>query len=205
LKVEWDITVAEDDERQIAFRCLAGDAGAVRELVERFQQDVFGLCLKMLRHRQDAEDTAQEALVRVVRHLARWDASRPLRPWVLAIAANRCRTLRERKRRIPSPTDVVESLMTPEKGVASHGLSEELDAALGTLREEYRLCFTLHHLHEMGLAEISEILGCPKGTVKTWLFRARKGLAEYLKGRGFADEWEQRASPEGVEATGRER
>jgi RNA polymerase sigma-70 factor, ECF subfamily len=195
--------VAEDDERQIALRCLAGDMEAVRELVDRFQQDVFGLCLKMLRHRQDAEDTAQESLVRVVRHLGHWDPSRPLRPWVLAIAANRCRTLRERRRRIPSPTDVVETLMTPEVPVVSHGLADELDAALATLREEYRLCFTLHHLQEMGLAEIAEMLDCPKGTVKTWLFRARKGLAEYLKGRGFAEEWDQQVAD--VEATGRER
>jgi RNA polymerase sigma-70 factor, ECF subfamily len=173
-----------DDERELVRRCLAGDAEAVRELIERFEHCVFGLCFRMLRHRHDAEDVAQISLLRAVRHLGGWDGSRPLQPWILTIAANRCRTHLERRRRLPRPAEQafdVEATPVPKV----EGLADVVDELLGTLREEYRTCFVLHHQSELGLAEIGEILGCPEGTVKTWLFRARKELAEKLRERGW--------------------
>ena len=81
---------AEDDATLVR-RCLRGDDAAVRRLIEQFQDAVYGLSVKMLGHRQDAEDVTQEVFVRVFRSLRGWDATRPLKPWVLMIAANRCR------------------------------------------------------------------------------------------------------------------
>src|SRR3712207_226810 len=80
------------DDATLVRRCLRNDTHAVRALVERFQGAVFGLCVRLLRHRHDAEDVTQEVFLRVFRSLRRWDAGRPLRPWVLGIAVNRCRT-----------------------------------------------------------------------------------------------------------------
>ncbi len=68
------------------------EQSAVVELVETFRGQVFGLCYRMLRHRQDAEDVAQESFVRALRSLKSWDQKREFLPWLLAIAANRCRT-----------------------------------------------------------------------------------------------------------------
>jgi RNA polymerase sigma-70 factor, ECF subfamily len=65
-------------------------------------------------------------------------------------------------------------------------LGEELQLALGRLRDEYRTCFVLFHQQELSCAEIGEIMGCPTGTVKTWLHRARGELAEHLQRRGVA-------------------
>ena len=69
-----------DDEAALVQGCLKGDARAIRALVDRYQADVYGLCVRILRHHQDAEDATQEIFVRVFRSLARWDAGRRFDP-----------------------------------------------------------------------------------------------------------------------------
>ncbi len=80
------------DDPALVEALRSGDPQAPRLLVERFQGVVFGLCYRMMNHQQDAEDVAQETFVRALRSMARFDARRPIRPWLLEIAANRCRT-----------------------------------------------------------------------------------------------------------------
>ncbi len=80
------------DDRSLVEALLSGDPDAPSQFVGLFQQVVFGLCLRMLNHRQDAEDVAQETFVRALRSIHRVDPDRPVRPWLLGIAANRCRT-----------------------------------------------------------------------------------------------------------------
>ena len=70
----------------------AGDPQALRLLIEQYQGVVFGLCYRMMNHRQDAEDVVQETFVRALKAIAGFDTARPIRPWLLEIAANRCRT-----------------------------------------------------------------------------------------------------------------
>ena len=77
------------DDALLVRRCLRGEAAAVQALVERFQAEVFGLCVRLLHHRQDAEDVTQEVFLRIFRSLRRWDSSRPLRPWIMGITVNR--------------------------------------------------------------------------------------------------------------------
>ena len=173
-----------DELRELVSRCLASDVAAVRTFVERFQQLVFGLCLQMLRHRQDAEDVAQEAIVRAVRHLGHWDQSRPIEPWLLAIAGNRCRTALERRSRRPR---VVEELpdVASQRVSTSSGMGEEVQRAVDGLRDDYRQSFTLFHVQQLSVQEIAELMHVPTGTIKTWLHRARKELAEELTRRGM--------------------
>lgn len=176
------------DDLQLVRRCLAGEALALRDFVQRFQGVVFGVCLRMLGHQQDAEDVAQETLLRAVRHLRHWDGARPLIPWVLTIAVNRCRTHLSRSKKIARPSEVPDEAVAKPQRVDAGDLGEELQRALGTLREEYRTCFILFHQQELSLQEVAEILDCPVGTVKTWLHRARKELAEWLRQRGVVNE-----------------
>ena len=63
-------------------------------------------------------------------------------------------------------------------------LAEELQRALSVLKPDYRECFVLFYQQELSIEEISEVLGSPPGTIKTWLYRARKILAEELERRG---------------------
>jgi RNA polymerase sigma-70 factor (ECF subfamily) len=174
------------DDAALVQRCLSGDSEALRSLVLRYEHVVFSLCVRMLRDRHEAEDVAQEVFLRVVRHLAKWDAARPLRPWVLAIAANRCRTWLSRRARQPTATDGCEAWSSEQR--SSSDLGEELQSGIAQLRPDYRTCFLLYYQQELSVEEIARSLDCPIGTVKTWLFRARKELAERLKQRGVVDE-----------------
>ncbi len=168
--------------------CLAGDQPAMRRLVNRFRGQVFGLCYRMLGHREDAEDTAQETFVRVLGSLSRWDRHRPFEPWLLAIAGNRCRTALAKRMRRPTTTPYVEEISDhADQLQAARHLSEEVQLALGGLREQYRQAFRLFHEQQLSYEEIAAVLDCPLGTVKTWVHRARRELVSRLRARGVVE------------------
>jgi RNA polymerase sigma-70 factor, ECF subfamily len=173
-----------NDDASLVRRCLDGDESSMRALVERFQAIVFGLCHRMLGHREDAEDVAQDVFLRVFRSLHGWDETRPLKPWLLTIAANRCRTAMSRRARRPAGGELQVDSIADSLEPASMGLAEELQLALAQLRDDYRICFVLFHQQELSCAEVAEIMNCPEGTVKTWLHRARRKLADCLIRRG---------------------
>jgi RNA polymerase sigma-70 factor (ECF subfamily) len=185
--------LSEDDQfrsdRELALQVMQGEELAVRELVERHEGIVFRLCLRMLGCRHDAEDVAQETFVRAVRSMGRWDASRPLVPWLLAIAANRCRTaLGKRRDLLVDQLVMAESHASPADGhLGAADLCEEVELALAEIRDEYRQAFCLFHTEELAYAEIAQVLDVPLGTVKTWVHRARKELAIILRRRGVVE------------------
>lgn len=161
----------------------------MRALVDLYKDVVFGLCYRMLGHRQDAEDVAQESFVRVFRSLSRWDSSRDFKPWLLAIAGNRCRSKIATRSRQAKQTDLVEDVAdkVPDPEPAN-SLAEEVRLALEEVRTEYRQAFLLFHEEELSYAEIGEALDCPVGTVKTWIHRVRRQLVERLRRRGVVPE-----------------
>jgi RNA polymerase sigma factor (sigma-70 family) len=173
------------DDRTLVEALRSGDPQAPRLLIERFQGVVFGLCIRMLGHRQDAEDVMQETFVRALRGIPGFESERPLRPWLLGIAANRCRTALSRRARRPTVVEAPEERADHRAGLADpDDLTGELERALGRLRPEYRLVFTLFHEQSLAYEEISQSMGRPVGTIKTWLHRARAELAEHLSRRG---------------------
>jgi RNA polymerase sigma-70 factor (ECF subfamily) len=173
------------DDVELVTACMAGETEACRAFVRKYQAPVFGVCFRMLGHREDAEDVAQEVFLRAFRNLNQWDRVRPLMPWLLTIAANRCRTWLSRFGRRPISAEFVEEARDRTHPAGGSDLAEELQLALEHLREEYRLCFVLYHQSELSLSEISEIVGSPRGTIKTWLRRARQELADHLQRRGI--------------------
>jgi RNA polymerase sigma-70 factor (ECF subfamily) len=173
------------DEAALVRRCLRNDAEAVRTLVERFQAEVYGLCVRLLGHRHDAEDVTQEVFLRVFRSLRRWDRSRPLRPWVMGIAVNRCRTWMAQRVRRPELVDYLQDTAAGPAPDDSTELLAEIRDAVAALRPEYRAVFVLFHEHGHPYDQIAEALDRPVGTVKTWLHRARLEVLEHLKRRGM--------------------
>jgi RNA polymerase sigma factor (sigma-70 family) len=174
-------------------RCLAGDPAACRELVGRFQTDVFAVCQRLLSHSHDAEDVTQEVFLRVFRSLTRWDSARPLRPWVLGIAVNRCRTWLGRRATRPELADYLHETPDHRPADDSTELRTEIRAAVDALRDEYREVFVLFHEQGQSYEEIAEAVGRPVGTVKTWLHRARFELLERLRSRGLVPDEEHPA------------
>lgn len=168
------------DDRKLVRRCLKGDAEAIRTLVETYQGLVFGVCYRMVGHRHDAEDITQDVLVRAVRSLKSWDRKRPLRPWILAIATNRCRTHLAKQMRRPTLTEHLAEVPDERRPEHDQDLAAELELALAALRPEYRTVVVMYHEQEMPYEEIAEAIGRPIGTVKIWLHRARAEMARRL-------------------------
>lgn len=176
------------DEAALVGRCLRGDPEAVGSLVGRFQGDVFGLCIRLLGHRHDAEDVTQEVFLRVFRSLRRWDPSRALKPWIIGITVNRCRTWRSRRIRRPEPVDYLQDTAAARPADDSGELVREIETAVATLRPEFREVFILFHEQGQPYEEIAQALDRPIGTIKTWLHRARLEVLQHLRRRGMVPE-----------------
>jgi RNA polymerase sigma factor (sigma-70 family) len=179
-------------------RCLRGDAAAVRTLVEHYQADIFGLSVRLLHHRQDAEDVTQEVLLRIFRSLHRWDGRRPLKPWIMGITVNRCRTWLSQRSRRPELVDYLHQTAPGPEPDDAPELLREIHSALEELRVEYRAVFVLFHEQGQPYEDIAEALDRPVGTVKTWLHRARLEVLEKLRDRGMVSQ-EQADAIEGKE------
>ena len=182
-------------DADLAGRAASGDDAAAAALVRRYERGVFGVCLRMLGRREDAEDAAQEVFLRLFRHLDKWDRARPLKPWLMTIAANRCRTALDRRRRkgslLPGDLDPADDGTPP----CDSDLAEELQLAVDALRDDHRAAFVLFHHEELSLREVADALGRPDGTIKTWLHRARKQLTEHLARRGVLPDVQSRPAP----------
>ncbi|HLJ93587.1 MAG TPA: RNA polymerase sigma factor [Gemmataceae bacterium] len=176
------------EEAGLVRRCLRGDAEAVRSLVDRFQAEVFGVCLRLLSHRHDAEDVTQEVFLRVFRSLRRWDAARPLRPWIMAIAMNRCRTWMAQRARRPEVVDYLQDIVPASPADDSAELLREIHDALRELRPDYRRVFLLFHEQGQPYEDIAVAMNRPVGTIKTWLHRARLEILGRLRRRGMVSE-----------------
>jgi RNA polymerase sigma-70 factor, ECF subfamily len=176
---------------QIVEDCLRGHPAGMSRLMRRFQGQVFGLCLRMLGQWQDAEDAAQDTFVRVSRSLSRWDATRSFEPWLLAIAANRCRTVIKRRTREISTESLADDLPTQtqlDQVEQARQFREELDSALAKLPDDWAKALRLFHVDGLAYQEIASRMGCPVGTIKTWIHRGRRMLLDELRQRGFGVE-----------------
>jgi RNA polymerase sigma-70 factor (ECF subfamily) len=179
------------EEASLVRRCRRGDAPAIGQLVERFQAEVYGLCVRLLNHRHDAEDVTQEVFLRVFRSLDSWDPSRPLRPWVMGIAVNRCRTWLASRARRPELVDYLHETAAAPIADDSAELRTEIQTALADLRLEYRTVFVLFHEQGQPYEDIALALDRPVGTIKTWLHRARLEILDRLRSRGMVPEDEE--------------
>lgn len=177
--------MAPDTDVELVRRCLHDDPVAMRMLVERFQSEVFGVCLRILRHSHDAEDVVQEVFVRVFRSLRRWDSARQLRPWILGIAINRCRTALAKRVKRPETVDYLHETASSEPEDDSRELAATIRVAVDDLRPDYREVFVLFHECGRSYEEISAAIDRPVGTIKTWLHRARTEVMERLRRRGL--------------------
>lgn len=182
----------EVEDRQLVEQVLAGDDDAFTLLVERYQRDAYNLAYRMLGNTTEAEDAAQEAFLRAYVNLARYDANRSFKTWLLSIASNHCID-RLRKRRmtllaidepLPPHPALTSQEAGPEQSMVNTQLTEQVQELLDELPEEYRAAVVLRYWYDMPYSEIAETLDTTESAIKSRLFRARQMLAEYAASSG---------------------
>jgi RNA polymerase sigma-70 factor (ECF subfamily) len=200
------------DDASLVRYVLRRNEAAARELVKRFERQVFNLALRIVRDRSAAEDLTQDAFLKVFRSLGTFDPTLRLNAWVLRIAHNAAIDHLRRKRHELLPLDLPDDeggepvsarlpagTPTPEEIATRTSLAAALDAALDRLRPEYRAMLTLRFQEDLDYQEIAQVTGRPLGTVKTFIRRGRQALARELAGAGWewpgAAETRQRADP----------
>jgi RNA polymerase sigma-70 factor (ECF subfamily) len=168
-------------------RARRGDRRALARLIDCYGERVHALVWRMMTGqpelREAAEDICQEALLKVIRALPRFDPSGPakLSTWILTIAARTC--IDELRRRRPvAPLDVepVGKAETPEGQLQGQELARRVERAMASLPAEQRGVLVLRAYHDLDYPEIAEALGLQLGTVKSRLARARLALRQLV-------------------------
>jgi RNA polymerase sigma-70 factor, ECF subfamily len=173
------------DESALIRQAANGDASAWEPLVLAHQEAVFRLAYLLLGDPDDAEDAAQETFLRAWNHLKRFDQARPLRPWLLSIAANLARNRRRSAGRYlaaltrafrnePGPATVEEkSTQTTE--------ANDLWRAVQSLNPPDQQIVYLRYFLDLSVSETAEVLKVAEGTVKSRLSRALEKLRLIIK------------------------
>ena len=179
--------MSSTDERGLAWRVTQGDRDAFAEIVQRHQQAVFNASYHVLGNVHDAEDATQEAFIRAYQFFDRYDPDRPLAPWLVRIAVNVCLNRVEGSKSTADMDDDLAPLPDPNPGPEGQTILRDrartVREELNRLPPRYRAVIELRHFQELSYEEMARELKRPLSDIKSDLFRARKLLAERLKGQ----------------------
>lgn len=171
------------DEAALARLAAAGDGDAFGALVERYGGPARRVARSILGIGEDADDAVQDGMIAAWRAIGRYDSGRPFRPWLMRIVANAALDLgRRRKVRQagPIPESAESSFVAPDRATDHALFREELRVALETLPERQRVAVVLFDAEGYSHAEIAEVLQVPEGTVRSYVFHARRALRRAL-------------------------
>ncbi len=175
-----------------------GRPDALDRALALLQNTVFSFSMKVCGHREDAEDTMQDVLLKSVRYLPEFDSPNALVVWLYKVARNRCLMSRRRSKFAPKEHLSLEELMpdreeletlgsgdsqTPEESLLEAESGERLRAAVLRVPAAYRLILVLHDMEELSTEEVARITGLREGTVRVRLHRARLFLRKELAKR----------------------
>lgn len=183
--------VRTDDE--IIRLCRQGRSEGFNLLLDLYQERVYRRAYSFLHNREDALDVTQDVFLRVLKALDRFEAGRPIWPWLRQVTTNAClNRIREESQR-PSTSSMKEEWEEvsslpgdgdPERQAIAAWDRARLERALETLPPLHRMVVILRHREDLSYDEIARALNLPLGTVKTYLFRGRRALREAMERAG---------------------
>ena len=182
-----------EDGRLLA-RLAAADADAFALVVSRYLPQLLAIARRMLRDDAEAEDVAQEALIRLWRNAERLEiGDGGLRPWLRRVVSNLCIDRVRATRHLSLVEEVPDRPVgaTQLRAVSDRQRAERVDAALKRLPDRQRLALTLFHYEGLSQIEVGEILGVSDEAVESLLARARRTMKTLLKA-----DWQQLLSDE---------
>ena len=181
-----------DDSRQQIEAVLSGDDAAFANIVDQHKRLVSHVVFRMIPGNCDREDLCQDVFIKVYKNLGGFQHQAKLSTWIARIAFNACLNFLDKKRDtlyddIAPEGDSLDAWPDksnlPDKWAEQRNEASKLCEEIDRLPVQYGLILSLYHLQEMSYAEIGRILSMPDGTVKSYLFRARKLLKDRLVGQ----------------------
>lgn len=176
------------EELSLIRRAQSGDVDAMSELIDAHQPSLYAFMLRMTGRPEVAEDVVQEAFVRVLKNLDRYDPRFRFSTWLFTIA-RRLHVNWTQKHAPASETDLVESRASTASqpaGMAAASerrarISEIVDRALSGLNETQREIVLLFHQQEWPITDLARYMRMPEGTIKSHLHRARQRMREIIE------------------------
>lgn len=182
-------------ERRLIDRVLAGDHEAFYELVKRHERAIYIAAMSVLQNQQQAEDAAQETLLKAFVHLKRFRGESKFSTWLIQVAINEARMrLRKEHRALYDhiddqrededgdyrPKDFSDWRPIPSEALANRELREAIEQGIARLTPRLREVFVLRDVQQLNIAETASILGITQQTVRTRLLRARLAMRDAL-------------------------
>lgn len=182
-------------DAELIARVLAGERELFHELIRPYEKSVYLAAFSILQNQQDAEDAAQEAVLKALKNLGNFRAESKFSTWLISIAINeaRARLRHERVLKFESvdepakdddgsfvPALIRDWREVPSQALERKELRELLQSAIASLPEIYREVLLLRDVEEMNIADTAAALGVSEGVVKTRLLRARLMMQKIL-------------------------
>jgi RNA polymerase sigma-70 factor, ECF subfamily len=178
-------TPPEVTDEALAKAAQAGDTSAFAALAARYREVAFAYSYACLRNRDEAEDTVQEAFVRMYQALGRFRSSECWGAWTMRIVRNLCTDALRRRRRKSLPLDEAnemrDSAPSPEQFTLATARTQELNAAITALPEKYRIPLLMHYASGRTYREIALALGLSESTIAGRLAGALRVLRRRLR------------------------
>jgi RNA polymerase sigma-70 factor (ECF subfamily) len=182
------VTAADTDEQLVA-RVQKGDSRAFDLLVLKYQHRLFALISRYVRDADEVQDVAQEAFIKAYRALPGFRGESAFYTWLYRIAINTAKNYLVSRARRPPGTDIeiedaelyesgsgLRDIENPENALFGAELKAVVDGAIGALPEDLRTALTLREFDGLSYEDIADIMGCPVGTVRSRIFRAREAI-----------------------------
>ncbi len=191
---------ATSREQDLIARVQRGQNELFYELIRPYERRVYAAALAILRNQSDAEDTAQEAMLKAFSHIRQFRAEARFSTWLIQITVNEALMRRRREKTVVMeaiddrreaeaeyvPRDFADWREIPSEALERKEVRQRLAEALGTLDPKYREVFVMRDMEQLNIQETAEALGISVASVKTRLLRARLMLRDLL-----AAGWEQ--------------
>ena len=186
------MTEAELD-RELVARVQRGDKQAFNLLVRRYQNKVMNLVARYVKNPADVSDVAQEAFIKAYRSLPSFRGDSAFYTWLYRIAVNCAKNYLTSQGRKPATSDIdaseaenydsavaLRDNSTPENLLLSDEIRQVVFDTIESLPDDLRSAITLREIDGLSYDEIAEVMGCPVGTVRSRIFRARERIDEKL-------------------------
>jgi RNA polymerase sigma-70 factor (ECF subfamily) len=187
---------AVDSDHQLVERAAAGDQRAFELLVIKYQRRIERLIGRMVRDVDLVEDIAQETFIRAWRALHQFRGDAQFYTWLYRIAVNTAKKALMDLKRNPTVAgrqsgdeedetsrheNELTTEETPESEFAAKEIAAAVNAAMDALPEDLRQAVTLREIEGLSYEEIAEAMGCPIGTVRSRIFRAREAISARVR------------------------